>query len=64
MKREIDIEKAITDEIGGPGGSGNQTRKKIFDDSKRQSEHNVIDSMWDVADNPTVLAKNHLYAAS
>ena len=62
MKREIDIEKEIT----AGGGSGNQTRKKLFDEGKRQSETKVIDSsMWDVtADNPAALAKNHLYAAS
>ena len=53
MKREIDIEKDMA-----AGGSGTQTRKKIFDGDKRQSEHNVMDPMWgDVADN-AVLAKN------
>ena len=64
MKREIDIEKDnIT--TGAGSGQNQQNRKKIFDEGKRQSEHNVIDKMWgDSSENPAALAKNQLYAAS
>ena len=61
MKREIDIEKDLA---AANANSGNVTRKKVFDDGKRLSEHKVTDSVWDVENNPQALTKNQLYAAS